>query len=510
MIKLLISDVDGTLLTPEKMLTRPSIEAVHRLREAGIQFTITSSRPPRGLAMLVRALKIDAPIGAFNGGMFVQPDLKKVIKQHTLPLDVATEVVNYLLKAEIDVWVYRGYDWFVRHLDAPHVEREKWAVQFDPIVIRDLRDVLDGAVKILGVSDDAPLLTCCEAEVRECVGARVSAARSQSYYLDVTHPDANKGNAVREAARYFNLQPEEIAVIGDMPTDVLMFGVAGTSIAMGNASPDVQRSARFVTTSNEEEGFANAVNRIILGETRSVQTRLGLPSSTRACLFDLDGVLTQTAKLHAAAWKEMFDEYLRKHSRETGQPFVPFDPVRDYDQYVDGKLRLDGARSFLISRGIQLPEESVNELARRKDELLVQKMEHEHVEAYEGSVRFVHAAREAGLRTAVVSSSKHCAQALASAGISDLFDVRIDGNIAAEEHLAGKPAPDTYLAAAHAVGVDPSQAVIFEDALSGVEAGRAGHFGYVVGVDRIGQSEELRRHGADVVVTDLAALLERK
>jgi len=510
MIKLLISDVDGTLITHEKKLTVRSIDAVHRLRAADIQFTITSSRPPRGLAMLVKALKIDVPVAAFNGGMFVQPDLKTVIKQHTLSLDVATEVVNYLLKAEIDVWVYRGSDWFVRHAEAPHIERERGAVQFDPIVIRDLRDVLDGAVKIMGVSDDAPLVACCEAELRECVGARVSASRSQSYYLDVTHPDANKGNAVREAAHFFHLPSEEIAVIGDMPTDVLMFGVAGTSIAMGNASPDVQRSARFVTTSNEEEGFAHAVDRYILGEARSVQTKLGLPPGTRACLFDLDGVLTQTSKLHAAAWKEMFDDYLLKKSRESGQPFVPFDPVHDYALYVDGKLRLDGARSFLNSRKIKVSEETVIELASRKDELVLQKMEHEHVEAYEGSIRYVHAAREAGLRTAVVSSSKHCAQALASAGIADLFDARIDGNIAAEEHLAGKPAPDTYLAAAHAVGVDPVQAVIFEDALSGVEAGRAGHFGYVVGVDRVGQSKELRQHGADIVVTDLAALLERK
>ena len=510
MIKLLISDVDGTLINPDKKLTARSIEAVHRLRDAGIQFTITSSRPPRGLAMLVKALKISAPVAAFNGGLFVQPDLKTVIKQHTLSLDVATEVVNYLVKAEIEVWVYRGSDWFVRHLGTPHVERERRAVQFDPTVIRDLRDVLDGAIKILGVSDDAPLMACCEAELRECVGSRVSASRSQSYYLDVTHPDANKGGAVREAARFFHLESDEIAVIGDMPTDVLMFGVAGTSIAMGNASPDVQRSARFVTTSNAEEGFAHAVDRFILAEARSVQTKLGLPPETRACLFDLDGVLTQTSKLHAAAWKEMFDEYLRKHSHETGQPFVPFDSVRDYNLYVDGKLRLDGARSFLSSRGIELPEESVIELARQKDVLVLQKMENEHVEAYEGSIRYLHAAREAGLRTAVVSSSKHCAQALASAGIADLFDARIDGNIAAEEHLAGKPAPDTYLAAAHAVGVDPAQAVIFEDALSGVEAGRAGHFGYVVGVDRVGQSEELRRHGADVVVTDLASLLEKK
>jgi beta-phosphoglucomutase family hydrolase len=273
---------------------------------------------------------------------------------------------------------------------------------------------------------------------------------------------------------------------------------------MGNASPEVQRTARHVTSSNEEEGLANAVERFILGEAAT----LGLPPRTRACLFDLDGVLTQTAKLHAAAWKQMFDEYLRQWSAQSGQAFIPFDPVHDYALYVDGKLRVDGARSLLASRGIQLPEEKLAELANRKDELLLQLLRREHVETYDGSVRYVHAAREAGLRTAVVSSSKHCQEVLDSAGIADLFDARIDGLVASEEHLLGKPAPDTYLAAAHAIDVDPAQAVVFEDALSGVEAGRAGHFGYVVGVDRVGQAAELRRHGADVVVSDLAALLE--
>jgi len=231
---------------------------------------------------------------------------------------------------------------------------------------------------------------------------------------------------------------------------------------------------------------------------------LGLPSGTRACLFDLDGVLTQTAKLHAAAWKRMFDDFLGQRS---DRPCVPFDVVHDYARYVDGKLRLDGARSFLASRGIEVPEEKLRDLAARKDDLLLEMLGRAPVETYEGSVRYVRAAREAGLRTAVVSSSKHCQQVLASAGIADLFDARIDGNVAAAEHLAGKPAPDTYLAAAAAVGVDPTQASVFEDAVSGVEAGRAGHFGYVVGIDRVGQAAELRRHGADVVVTDLATLM---
>jgi beta-phosphoglucomutase family hydrolase len=233
---------------------------------------------------------------------------------------------------------------------------------------------------------------------------------------------------------------------------------------------------------------------------------LGLPPQTRACLFDLDGVLTQTAKLHAAAWKQMFDAYLLERSQATREPFVAFE-VGDYTRYVDGKLRLDGARSFLASRGIRPPDEVIADLARRKDALLLELLRGRRVETYEGSIRYLEAVRAAGLRTAVVSASKHCKEVLASAGIEELFDARVDGKVAAEEHLAGKPAPDTFLAAAHALGVDPAEAAVFEDALSGVDAGRAGHFGFVVGVDRAGQAAELRRHGADVVVTDLAALL---
>lgn len=254
------------------------------------------------------------------------------------------------------------------------------------------------------------------------------------------------------------------------------------------------------------------------GRSGKERASLGLPPSIRACLFDMDGVLTQTARLHAAAWKEMFDEYLQRRSVATRERFVPFDDVADYDDFVDGKLREDGARSFLASRGIRLPEgdesdppdaETVEGLANRKDEIFAGLLRQGPVETYDGSVRYVRAVRQAGLRTAVVSSSKHCRDVLTSAGIADLFDGRIDGVVASEGHLAGKPAPDTYLAAALAIGVAPAEAAVFEDALSGVEAGRAGHFGFVVGVDRIGQSNELRRHGADAVVTDLAAMLER-
>ncbi|MGI8446274.1 MAG: HAD family hydrolase [Streptosporangiaceae bacterium] len=245
---------------------------------------------------------------------------------------------------------------------------------------------------------------------------------------------------------------------------------------------------------------------------------LGLPDGIRGCLFDLDGVLTQTAKVHDAAWKQMFDDFLRERASQSGQPFTPFDAVKDYDEYVDGKPRADGTRSFLESRGIELPEgspddpadaETVNGLGNRKNVLLLEVIRTQGVEAYEGSVRYVRAVRDAGLRRAVVSSSANCHDVLVAAGIGDLFEARIDGMVAQEQHLRGKPAPDTFLAGAKALGLEPSAAVVFEDALAGVESGRAGRFGYVVGVDRVGQADALKAHGADVVVTDLAELLDR-
>jgi beta-phosphoglucomutase family hydrolase len=237
-----------------------------------------------------------------------------------------------------------------------------------------------------------------------------------------------------------------------------------------------------------------------------------LPSAITACLFDLDGVLTQTAKVHAAAWKEMFDGFLRERSTRSGEAFVPFDAVSDYDEYVDGKPREDGVRAFLASRGITLPEvgkgETVRSLGDRKNDLVLDLLARDGVEAYDGSIRFVRAAKAAGLRRAVVSSSRNCRQVLEAAGIADLFEARIDGIVAEREHLHGKPAPDTFLAGARALDVDPSAAAVFEDALAGVAAGRAGNFGLVVGVDRVGQSDALRTHGADIVVSDLAELLQ--
>ena len=255
--------------------------------------------------------------------------------------------------------------------------------------------------------------------------------------------------------------------------------------------------------------------------SRSGQQRAGLalmlPEGITACLFDLDGVLTQTAKVHAAAWKQMFDAFLLDRSGQTGEPFRPFEIATDYAAYVDGKLRQDGVRSFLASRGVELPEgapddpptaQTVHGLGTRKNDLVLDLIERDGVEVYEGSVRFVEAVRDAGLRRAVVSASKNCQQVLAAAGIEALFEVRVDGGVAAEDGLRGKPAPDMFLAAAAAFGVAPAHCAVFEDAVAGVQAGRAGGFGWVVGVDRVGQADALRSHGADRVVGDLSELLE--
>jgi beta-phosphoglucomutase family hydrolase len=235
------------------------------------------------------------------------------------------------------------------------------------------------------------------------------------------------------------------------------------------------------------------------------------------CLFDLDGVLTQTAKVHSAAWKQMFDDYLRQRAAARGEKFVPFDPVADYDEYVDGRPRYDGVRSFLGSRGIELAQgqpsdppgaETIDGLGNRKNEIVLKMIHDGGVEPYEGSVRYVEAARERGLRRAVVSSSTNCRDVLAAAGITELFEEIVDGTVAEREHLRGKPAPDTFLAGAKGLGVEAAQAAVYEDALAGVQAGRAGDFGCVVGVDRVGQADALRSHGADVVVSDLAELLD--
>ena len=244
----------------------------------------------------------------------------------------------------------------------------------------------------------------------------------------------------------------------------------------------------------------------------------GLPDEVAACLFDMDGVVTQTAVVHAAAWKEMFDDFLREYAQSTGTEFVPFDSHHEYDAYVDGKARLDGTRSFLESRGIDLPEgtpddppgtPTIHGLSNRKNDLVLAKLAAGGIQVYDGTVTYIRSVRDKGISTAIVSSSANTQQVLESAGLAGLFDVRVDGLVAQERGLRGKPAPDTFLAAAEALKVPARHAVVFEDALAGVEAGRAGHFALVVGVDRVGQAAELREHGADVVVRDVAELLSQ-
>jgi beta-phosphoglucomutase family hydrolase len=243
---------------------------------------------------------------------------------------------------------------------------------------------------------------------------------------------------------------------------------------------------------------------------------LGLPDQITACLFDLDGVLTDTASVHKKAWKAMFDAYLQARAQAAGEQFVPFDINDDYLRYVDGKRREDGVRSFLASRGIELPEgdpddppdvETVHGLGNRKNDMFHTTLQKEGVEVFEGSRRYVEAAAAAGLRRAVVSSSANTREVLEITGLAPLIEHRVDGVTMRDENLSGKPAPDSFLRGAELLDVSPAHAAVFEDALSGVAAGHAGKFGFVVGVDRVGQAEQLRRDGADVVVTDLAQLL---
>lgn len=409
-IKLVIADVDGTLVTTDKTLTPATIAAVDRLRAVGVAFTITSGRPPRGMAKLIGPLRLTAPVAAFNGGVYVEADLTTVLAKRTIPSGVARAAVDDLQASGLDVWLYDCHHWYITRPEGPRVAREMSNVGFSPTVIRDVHDVLDGAIKIVGVSEDQDVLARGEAALAQQLGGQATAARSSSAYIDVTHPDANKGMVIREAARLMHVPIEDIATLGDMPTDVPMLEAAGMGIAMGNASDDVKRVARHVTRSNEEDGFAHAVDEFILGEPPIAQTPLGLPPRSRACLFSLDGVLTQR--------------------------------------------------------------------------------QHDHLEIDGGSLRYVLAARGAGLRTAVVSPGAAGRETLASAGVADLFDAFVDGPSAA----------------ARAVGVDVEDAVLFDGAPDGIDAGRRAHLGYVVGVDRLGRGAELRRHGADVVVSDLAAL----
>ncbi len=261
-IELVLADVDGTLVTQEKALTERAVSAVRRLREAGIEFAVTSGRPPRGMSMLVEPLALTTPISAFNGGLIVRPDMS-VLEQKTIPQALVAPAIELLDHQGLDVWLYSGADWLVRDPNAPHVDREAKTVQFAPKVADSLDGVTDVA-KIVGVSDDHDLVAKATDHVREKLGDDVSAAQSQPYYLDITHPQANKGEVVSYLSAHLGIHAEQIATIGDMPNDVLMFARSGLSIAMGNADREVQRAARHVTASNEDEGFAKAIERFVL------------------------------------------------------------------------------------------------------------------------------------------------------------------------------------------------------------------------------------------------------
>jgi Cof subfamily protein (haloacid dehalogenase superfamily) len=262
-ISLVLADVDGTLVTKDKVLTPRAAAAVKALRTAGIAFAVTSGRPPRGMSMLIEPLALQTPIAGFNGGLFVNPDMT-ILEQHLLAADAAKLAMDVILRNNMDVWVYSGNDWLIRNVDAPHVAREQWTVKFPPTVVANFDGLLGNVTKIVGISDDYDLVARCEKDAQDALGANASAARSQPYYLDVTHPDANKGTVVTTLSKRLSIPASEIATIGDMPNDLLMFRKSGLSIAMGNASPQVQQQANRVTDSYEDEGFAKAIERFVV------------------------------------------------------------------------------------------------------------------------------------------------------------------------------------------------------------------------------------------------------
>jgi Cof subfamily protein (haloacid dehalogenase superfamily) len=262
-ISLVLADVDGTLVTEEKVLTPRAQAAVQKLRDAGIRFAITSGRPPRGMAMLFDGLRLDTPIAGFNGGLFVKSDLS-IVEQKTLPEDVAVKAIDLIRGHGLDAWVYRGNDWLITKAGAPHVAREGWTVKFEPTLVPDFTGQLDDVAKIVGVSDDHAKVQQCEADAQAAFGDRATASRSQPYYLDITHKDANKGAVVHYLASRLGIPAAEIATIGDQPNDVLMFKQSGFSIAMGNASDQVKAQASVATDSYNDEGFAKAMERFIL------------------------------------------------------------------------------------------------------------------------------------------------------------------------------------------------------------------------------------------------------
>jgi Cof subfamily protein (haloacid dehalogenase superfamily) len=280
-IKLVLADVDGTLVTHEKVLTPRAIASVHALARAGIAFAITSGRPPRGMQMFVEPLGLTTPLAAFNGGRFVRPDLS-LVEQRVLAREAVEPVLAIIKTHQLDSWIYRGNDWFVRDRHGPHVDREEWTVKFPPTVVPDFADKMDEVVKVVGISDDLDAVAKCEADIvrqfsanvicektsphRDCKAPALFAARSQPYYVDVTHPEANKGAVVLALGKMLKIDPSEVATLGDMPNDISMFEKSGLSIAMGQSSDEVKHAATHVTTSSEEEGFANAIERFILGQ----------------------------------------------------------------------------------------------------------------------------------------------------------------------------------------------------------------------------------------------------
>jgi Cof subfamily protein (haloacid dehalogenase superfamily) len=260
----LLSDVDGTLVRRDKSLSARSIDAVRALHDEGILFAVTSGRPPRGMTMLVEPLSLQTPLAAFNGGLMIEADMN-VLEEHVVPGHVVPPTIDLLESFDLSVWVYRGADWFIRDPEGPHVEREAHTVQFAPTVVASFEGVESDVAKIVGVSDDYDTVEAAASAAREELGEHISASRSQPYYLDVTHPQANKGAVVTFLSERYGITADAIATIGDMPNDVLMFAHSGLSIAMGNAHREVQRAARYVTTANDDDGFANAVERFILG-----------------------------------------------------------------------------------------------------------------------------------------------------------------------------------------------------------------------------------------------------
>jgi Cof subfamily protein (haloacid dehalogenase superfamily) len=265
-VRLFLADVDGTLVTPDKELTQKTIEAVHELNDDDVLFAVTSGRPPRGMSMLIEPLELTTPIAAFNGGLIVEPDMT-VVEQKLIPESLVEPLLTLLESHGLVTWIYRGADWYVRDPDGPHVDKEAATVQFQPTVTESYDDLHDKVVKIVGVSDDHDAMARATEAARDQFCDDVTAAQSQPYYLDVTHPEANKGGVVKFLSAHFGIDLAQIATIGDMPNDVLMFAHSGLSIAMGNASSEVQRAARMVTTSNQDEGFAHAVQRFIMKVT---------------------------------------------------------------------------------------------------------------------------------------------------------------------------------------------------------------------------------------------------